>query len=177
LNQQNKYRLSKYLETPKLTYDSKADIVNVKPGHITLFDSIDSFTKIKRAAKVYPKLSDYLCSILGIRARETASIKEKTNTSRGGYFSLLVYSNIVKHQLVGDTVTQLLRLVHIPSTAKFGDQVTITYEKPQFFPLTHNYFKNIEILVCDDTGRKIPFQFGRTYVTLVFKRDEDPFLI
>ena len=45
---------------------------------------------------------------------------EKPYELSGGYHSLFVYSDIVSPSFVGDSFTQLLRLVEIPSNYKFG---------------------------------------------------------
>ena len=168
------FALARYRSPPYLVYDDENEKVNVVPGTVVLFDDMSSFHKTKEAAKLYPKFSNTLCSMLGLWPRtEGAGIKETVSTTRSSYYSLLLYSNIVRHTPVGDTLAQLLRLVEIPGRSKFGQQITITYDKPQFYPLNFNYFKSIEIKFLDDTGRIIPFQFGRTYVTLVLKKLED----
>ena len=54
----------------------------------------------------------------------------------------------------------------------FGDQCVISYTNPIYFPLRVESFQNISLELRDDAGVLIPFQFGRTIVTLHFKRDE-----
>jgi len=87
-----------------------------------------------------------------------------------GYHSLFVYTDIVKPSFVGDSFTQLLRLVQIPSNATFGDQILITYPNTYYIPLMTKDFETIEIHIKDDTGESIPFEFGRSIIVLHFRR-------
>jgi hypothetical protein len=104
-------------------------------------------------------------------------ISEKPYELSGGYHSLFVYSDIVSPSFVGDSYTQLLRLVEIPSDYKFGDQVKITYPNTYYIPVLVKEFDTIEIDIKDDTGENIPFEFGRSILTLhfrkVYKRNEN----
>ena len=170
----NDERPSSLRAPPRLKYDVNKDLVQFMPGLVLFHEQRSGSGWQATGAKIYPKFSRDLCCILGFvpkvhEARST--IKDALSVPRGaGFFSLLLYSNIVKHTPVADTASKLLRLVEIPSRSHFGEQVTLTYDKPQFYPLSHNYFKQIEIKFLDDTNHIIPFQFGRSFVTLVFKR-------
>jgi hypothetical protein len=95
---------------------------------------------------------------------------EKPYELSGGYHSLFVYSDIVSPSFVGDSYTQLLRLVEIPSDYKFGDQVKITYPSTYYIPVLVKEFDTIEIDIKDDTGENIPFEFGRSILTLHFRK-------
>jgi hypothetical protein len=88
----------------------------------------------------------------------------------GGFHSLFVYCNIVKPSYVGNTYTQLLRLVEIPSDKKFGDQVLIAYPNTYYIPLLTQEFETIEIDIKAETGETVPFEFGRSILTLHFRR-------
>jgi hypothetical protein len=86
--------------------------------------------------------------------------------------SIYLYSNIVEHNFIGDTFAQILRVVKLPSDAKFGEQVTINYINPNYIPLQTRSFDTISLELNDDTGRAIPFQFGRVIIKLSFKKYE-----
>ena len=66
-----------------------------------------------------------------------------------GIRQLLVYCNLIMPPYVGDSRSKLLRSVDIPH-AKFGEQITISYEKPHYVPLLCNDFDEIEINFNDD---------------------------
>ena len=91
---------------------------------------------------------------------------------RGGYHTLSLYTDVVKPSLVGNTYAQILRTITVPNEAKFGDQCVISYPNPIYFPVHVKNFQNILLERRDDSGLLIPFQFGRTIVTLHFKKDE-----
>ena len=88
----------------------------------------------------------------------------------GGYHSLFVYCDIVRPSFVGDSYTQLLRIVEIPPKTSYGDQIVITYPNIQYIPVMNREFETIEIDIKDDTGLQIPFEFGRSIVVLHFRK-------
>ena len=97
-------------------------------------------------------------------------LSEQPYDLSSGYHSLFVYCNIVKPSYVGNTYTQLLRLVEIPSDKNFGDQVLITYPNTFYIPLLTQEFETIEIDIKTETGESMPFEFGRSIITLHFRR-------
>ena len=115
----------------------------------------------KTAKDVYVKL-------FPLEARETQENRPFDET--GGIHSLFVYSDIIKHNLVGSSYSQLLRVVEIPSATAFGNQVKISYSKPFYSKINQSTITSIEISIKDDTSQDILFQFGRNYVTLHFRR-------
>jgi hypothetical protein len=92
-----------------------------------------------------------------------------------GIHSLYIYCDIIEPSFVGDTYAQLLRVVEIPHHIPFGEQCVITYQKPHYFSLNSRLFDTIEIDIKDDTGAPIKFQFGRSLVTLHFRKKNGRF--
>jgi len=84
--------------------------------------------------------------------------------------SLYVYSYIIKPVFVGNVEASLLRIVEIPNDKKFGETVEIKYKNPQYHPLVSHEFDSIEIDIRDDTNQPINFAFGKTVVTLHFRK-------
>jgi len=84
--------------------------------------------------------------------------------------SLFVYCDVVKPSFVGDSLTQLIRCVEIPSSAKYGEQVVITYPNTHYYTVNSRDIESIEIDITDDIGKRIPFLFGRTICTLHFRK-------
>jgi hypothetical protein len=171
---------------PKLEYNELNNTVTVMPG------------LIDNAIKVYPFFGTEVENILGLKNRNMKNnYYSQVNQSSGiaavvfkgdemykqnkflafhpveisgGYHSLFVYSDIVYPSYIGDTCTQILRVVEIPRKAKFGEQCVIKYENPQYRRLLLNEFESIEISIKDDSGELIPFKFGRVIITLHFKK-------
>ena len=86
-----------------------------------------------------------------------------------GYHSLYVYSDVVEYSEVGDSLTQILRVIEVPKK-DFGEQVTLTYPNPYYIPVLKREFQSIEIDLKNELGQSVPFQSGRVIVTLHFKK-------
>lgn len=88
--------------------------------------------------------------------------------------SLFVYCDLVEHQIVGDTMVPLLRIV--PVRGKMGDYVTKTYENVHYVPASGGHVQTVEIDIRDDSGRPIPFESGRVIVVLHLRKVSQPYL-
>lgn len=84
-----------------------------------------------------------------------------------GMSCMYVYTNIIEPRIVGDTTARLLRV--IPSGKKQGESVTMDMQNIQYMDVTNPDFDTVEILICDETGKKVPFTTGRVVVTLHFR--------
>ena len=89
-----------------------------------------------------------------------------TNLKR--YTALYVYTDITQNQLVGDLRAPLLRVV--PVKSRYGDTTCVTYEQPQFLPLSRSNIQTIDVNIRSNTGELVSFESGKTIVTLVFRR-------
>lgn len=87
----------------------------------------------------------------------------------GGIRSILVYTNIIRHGLVGNTKAQLLKVVHVDDSAGVNDQVFRSYPQPEFKPLLNSDIDQIHIWLFDDAGDLIAFKFGRVRLTFCFR--------
>ena len=91
--------------------------------------------------------------------------------------SLMIYSDIVEYNIVGDTKTPLLRCFTFISKLKGGDIMTTgqymnyqTFSNLQFRPLFKNFFHSIHIDLRDTSGEKTPFaSVGITRLVLMFR--------
>ena len=92
--------------------------------------------------------------------------------------SLMIYTDIVEYNIVGDTKTPLLRCLPFTSKLKGGDIITTgqymnyqTFNYLQFRPLLKNSFHSIHIDLRDPPGEKIPFvPVGITRLVLMFRK-------
>ena len=92
--------------------------------------------------------------------------------------SLMIYSNLVEYNIVGDTKAPLLRCFPFISKLKGGDIITTgqymnyqTFSNLQFRPLLKNSFHSIHIDLRDPSGEKIPFvSVGITRLVLMFRK-------
>jgi hypothetical protein len=83
---------------------------------------------------------------------------------------LLIYCNIVKPVMIRNIRTNLLRQVEIPRKYKFGDQCVLRYPEQFYYPVVSYEFESIEIDIKDDTDQRVLFDFGRSTVTLHFRK-------
>ncbi len=81
---------------------------------------------------------------------------------------LYVYSDMASYSLVGDTRVPLLRVCD--SEGEYGQMVQKTFTHPHYIPLVRNNFDTIEININNELGKSVPFQFGKSVVTLHFRR-------
>ena len=95
--------------------------------------------------------------------------------------SLMIYSDIIEYNIVGDTKTPLLRCISFISKVKNGDIISTgqyvnyqSFTNLQFENLLKNSFHSIKIELRDTTGEKIPFvSVEITRVVLLFRKISD----
>ena len=82
--------------------------------------------------------------------------------------NLFVYTDIINHQYVGNSYTQLLRC--IPVDYRIESQ-SIVFDSPHYVPLNTTYIKNIQITLKDDENQFINFKTGtqKVYAKLHFR--------
>ena len=92
--------------------------------------------------------------------------------------SLMIYSDLIEYNIVGDTRTHLLRCFPFISKLKGGDIVTTgqyknyqTFSNLQFRPLLKNSFHSIHIDLRDTSSEKTPLvHVGITRLVLMFRK-------
>ena len=95
--------------------------------------------------------------------------------------SLMVYTDIVEYNFVGDTEALLLRCFPFISKLKSGDITTSgqylnyqTFSNLQFKRLLKNSFHSIQFDLRDTSGEKIPFvSVEITRLVLIFRKVSD----
>jgi hypothetical protein len=85
-----------------------------------------------------------------------------------GMYAFYVYSDITEPRVVGDSMVPLLRTV--PIAGKHGESVVKYFQNIDYVPVMKKSFDTIEIDIRDDTGKHIPFEYGKLVVTLHFRK-------
>ena len=85
-----------------------------------------------------------------------------------GFDTIYVYTDVVESRIVGDSLAPLLR--SLPVGGSHGATVHNKFTNVHYVPLLYSHFKSIEINIRDDTGRFMPFEYGKVTVTLHFRR-------
>lgn len=96
------------------------------------------------------------------------TIAERAFDANRGLNLVYVYCDAASHAIVGDTKTPLLRVCNV--AGKHGDVVRHTYDRPHYVPVGRREFDTIEIGINNELGEPIPFEFGKSIVTLHFRR-------
>ena len=125
---------------------------------------------LKYVALYFPNI---LCHAFGI---------DKSKPVRGDQLDLLrapyimyynipemmyIYCDLVQHQLVGDTKSQLLRIVRIPLGS---ESASVIFDKPHYVPVSRHYFDSIHIETRTVEGLSFPFSEGHITMKLHFRR-------
>src|SRR6218665_3025033 len=96
------------------------------------------------------------------------------NVNRGFSF-VYVYCDVLEHVLVGDSKTPLLRIIKVAGKGNYT--IHARYEKPIYVPLQKKHFDSFERDIRTDTGKPIPFEYGKVIVTLYFRLRKVPYLV
>ena len=92
-----------------------------------------------------------------------------------GLHSLYVYCDILEHVPIGEVKAPSLHVVEV--NGKHGDTIHKTYEKPLYVPLQKKHFDSLEIDIRSDTGLPVPFEYGKSLVTLHFRLSRSPYFL
>lgn len=130
---------------------------------------------VKNHARVI--LKDGLCQMLGFEPATIASVEDNIEVTEESphiadpcahYRVLLLYTDIVEPQIVGDVVAPLLRIVNV--TGSDGEVISAQYDRPHYLPVSRKMIDTIEIVIRTHTGQLTPFERGRSYVKLHFRQ-------
>lgn len=127
----------------------------------TLF-KIDFFNKLSECITFSSKLTNEKAMRMIVDVKKLIPEEESF---------LYVYSNIVTHQVVGDSSARLLRIVHLPQGR--GRHHSIIYTSPDYLPLEGENISVINIYIRGTDGNKVLFEDGSLTVKLHMRREHD----
>ena len=163
-------------------YNSTSEIVNAmkvedqKPN--IFFDFNDNTKKVRISVREKARvcLEDGLAQLLGFEPLEVVSFDSNLETTMESPFSadpcvhyqiLMVYTDIIEPQIVGNVLAPLLRIVNV--TGRDGEMVSAQYDRPHYLPVSR-IINSLEIVIRTHTGALTPFERGRSYVKLHFRQ-------
>lgn len=85
---------------------------------------------------------------------------------------MYVYCDIVAHGLVGDVSAPLLRVCNIPQPIQ-NECVHVAYTDVHYKPVQKKEFDTIDVSINSERGLTMPFQSGKSLLTLHFRRRND----
>lgn len=84
---------------------------------------------------------------------------------------LLIYCNIIDHQLFGDAHAQVLRITHTLGRGEsYGASCVRSFNNRNYVPIITKCFKTVQISLRSATGALIPFNFGTSTLLLHFRK-------
>lgn len=156
----------KFFNWPVLLIDRRKCIVTLRHGLHNGSHAIVEFEPDLMNMLGLTKPNSFMEEINGILVQNGV----RPYQIRGGLHSLYVYTNIVEPSHVGDSYVNLLRTITVDHSTEFASQIVTKFTNPYYIKVRLNAITNITIECKDDTGNVFPFEFGRTIVTLHFKR-------
>jgi hypothetical protein len=81
---------------------------------------------------------------------------------------IYVYCEVASYSIVGDTKTPLLRVCSI--NGRHGEIIRTIFTHPHYVPVARKEYDCIQILLSTELGQPFPFLFGKSMVTLHFRR-------
>lgn len=95
-------------------------------------------------------------------------VAEKTFSANDGSHLMYVYCDIASFTPVGHAKAPLLRVCSI--NGKYGDMVRTIFTHPHYVPVARREIETIDININNELGKPTPFVFGKSVVTLHFRR-------
>jgi len=145
-------------------------------GNISFrFDKVLKRVSLKLNTDVVVRLymTKHLQYILGY-GDQTMSFMAKKNMAeyppdcQGGFSNIFIYCSGIEHQIVGNTLVPLLRVV--PVTGSFGDIIERIYDNPHYVGCLTKSTDSINITIKDDRNELVKFQFGKIILKLHFRK-------
>jgi len=119
----------------------------------------------------YVELDDRLRHALGFgeaRIMNSAHMGAYTVDCSAGLSSLFVYCSLIEPQYVGDSLTQLLKV--IPVRGEADTVQSIDFPMIHYYNLLCNRFSDVSISVKSSDGQTVPFNYGQIIVKLHLRR-------
>ena len=157
-------------------YDTIASLVAAVQQQIQIHEmSIEYDTVHKRVIFRLPEnymltLSEALTYMLGFKQIHITgdSQAEYPPDLRCGLDALYVYCDIAELGVVGNSMEPLLRI--IPVQGDYGQMIHHDYFAPHYVNVLQKEFSSIHITIKTDRNKPVAFKFGKSILTLHFKR-------
>ena len=168
---------SRYYPTIDSLIKKIEEVVSSKFISIT-FDSEEERARVKVSGGYRVHFGSDIARLLGfpsdnliksIDENVVSEVSPYHATPTGGLSTVYVYTDIIKQQIVGETTTPLLRIINWNHSSN-EDNTALSFEKLYFVPLKNTQFDAINILLMDDTGKEIEFEYGKVVVVLEFRK-------
>ncbi|KAH7703604.1 Protein Y57G11C.20 [Aphelenchoides avenae] len=119
----------------------------------------------------YIAMSNQMYYVLGYRRTQKVrdgDVAEHPPDIQGGISHLAIYTNIIQPVVVGDCMSQLLRIVSV--TGKHGDNVERIFDSPLYCNVSARDVSKISIDIRTLDNQPVLFSTGNVICTLLFRK-------
>lgn len=81
---------------------------------------------------------------------------------------MYVYCDVASFVFLGNTKSLLLRVCNVSGV--YGEIVRVTFDRPSYIPVSRQELDTVLIDIRDELGRRMPSEFGKSVITLHFRR-------
>lgn len=110
---------------------------------------------------------DGICVVQWSKSVEVSPFLYNMDINRLKPEYLMVYANIIDHNIVGNKMVKLLRIVPL-SKHKENTYDTIEFSKPEYHSLESTYFDSVDIEIRDHAGSLVNFIDKKNVMNLYF---------
>lgn len=147
-----------------------------KPIHFLKFNKFNHQLEINTLTKHdMIKLEGIIVDLLGLNKspflnKQMSPVNIDRKYQNGIYVinNLYIYTDIIKYQYIGDTLSPLLRTINIPFNEILSTE-SVIYDSPHYTPVNKSSIDTINIKIKDDLGNSIRFERGKSIVKLHFR--------
>ena len=141
------------------------------------FDKIQQRFTLTLGSEYGLHLNKSLASILGFEFDPNLIYDPNTKVTapefpvlNRGITALYVYTNIIQSVYIGDVQAPLLLTCPFKNKDSKDDVHQLEFLNPYYVPLNRSVVNQIDIAIYDDSGSLIPFLYGKTKLSLDFRR-------
>lgn len=141
------------------------------------FDTTQQRFMLTLGNKYGLRLNKSLASILGFESNPNVIYEPNTKITaqefpilNRGITALYVYTNIIQSVYIGDVQAPLLLTCPFKNKESKDDVHQLEFLNPYYAPLNRSVVNQIDIAIYDDSGSLIPFLYGKTKLSLDFRR-------
>ena len=120
---------------------------------------------------IIPEKLSYQLGMEGNRCLGNEGVAPQVMDIHHNAHTVYVYTDVIKHNIVGDAHAPLLRTVTIDWKDSEGSsmQQTISFSNLHYRPVRGSSFREITMYLRDATGYPVPFERGHVSVVLAFR--------
>lgn len=165
-------KAEKLLKPLNVLMESMLNLPNLQSREGFLMDGEGKHVEVKLPFEgIEVEMDDPIAALLGFNRHKFAGtdrIKaEFPFDVKSSFYSLFVYSDIIKPQVVGDSHAKLLQVT--PAPQRTNTIISHTFNPIQYAALERNSFETIDIAIRNSPGDYVPFTTGLSIVKLHFR--------